>query len=102
MSDINHAPSIERNSFGLVSSVVNNNEPYSTTHSGSFYIGIDLETYAAASKDQIFAGYNSNTEDIFCVLNFAANASTPTVRFDAFAQYDQVIIFENGTSYVKF
>jgi hypothetical protein len=102
MSDINHQPSIEKASYSLATSVANANEPYSTSHSGSFYIGIDLETYAAASKDSIFAGYNSNTEDIFCVLNYAAQAAQTTVRFDAFAQYDQVIIFENGTSYVKF
>jgi hypothetical protein len=102
MSDINHQPSIEKVSYSLATSVANANEPYSTSHSGSFYIGIDLETYAAASKDSIFAGYNSNTEDIFCVLNYAAQAAQTTVRFDAFAQYDQVIIFENGTSYVKF
>ena len=102
MSDTNHQPSIEKASYTLATSAVNANEPYSTVNSGSFYIGIDLETYAAASKDSIFAGYNSNTEDIFCVLNFAAQAAATTVRFDAFAQFDQVIIFENGTSYVKF
>jgi len=102
MSDTNHQPSIEKASYTLATSAANANEPYSTVNSGSFYIGIDLETYAAASKDSIFAGYNSNTEDIFCVLNYAAQAAQTTVRFDAFAQFDQVIIFENGTSYVKF
>jgi hypothetical protein len=102
MSDINHQPSIEKASYILATSAANANEPYSTINSGSFYIGIDLETYAAASKDSIFAGYNSNTEDIFCVLNYAAQAAATTVRFDAFAQFDQVIIFENGTSYIKF
>ena len=49
-----------------------------------------------------FAGYNSNTEGIFCVLNFAAKATATTVSFDAFAQFDKVIIFENSTCYVNF
>ena len=102
MSDLDHHPSIERRSYTLQTSVANANEPYSNINSGSFYIGIDLETYAASQKDNLFAGYNSNTEDIFCVLNFAAQGDATTVRFDAFAQFDEVIIFENSTCYVKF
>ena len=102
MSDLGHQPSIDRNSYVLGSSIVNANEPYSNINSGSFYIGIDLESYAAAQKDTLFAGYNSNTEDIFGVLDFAAQGAATTVRFDAFAQFDEVIIFENSTCYVKF
>jgi len=102
MSDLTHTPSIEKASYTLVNSVANANEPYSTSNSGSFYIGIDLETYAASQKDSIFAGYNSNTEDIFLVMDFPAQAGATTVRFDAFAQFDEVILFENSTCYVKF
>ena len=102
MSDINHHPSIEKVSYGLVTSSANAAEPYSNINSGSFYIRIDLETYAASQKDSIFAGYNSNTEDIFCVLNYAAQAGPTTVRFDSFAQFDEVIIFENSTCFIKF
>jgi hypothetical protein len=102
MSDLGHHPSIEKASYTLQTSTGNTNEPYSTINSGSFYIGIDLETYAASQKDTIFAGYNSNTEDIFCVIDFAAQGAATTVRFDAFAQFDEVIIFENSTCYVKF
>jgi len=102
MSDLTHTPSIEKASYTLVNSVANANEPYSNINSGSFYIGIDLETYAASQKDNIFAGYNSNTEDIFLVMDFPAQANATTVRFDSFAQFDEVIIFENSTCYVKF
>jgi hypothetical protein len=101
LSDINHQPSIELASYTLQDSV-QNTDPISSSNSGSFYIGLDVENYAGASKDSIFAGYNSNTDDIFCVLNFNAQGSATTVRFDAFALFDEVVVFENGTAYVKF
>ena len=101
LSDINHQPSIELASYTLQDSVANT-DPISSVNSGSFYIGLDVENYAGASKDSIFAGYNSNTDDIFCVLNFNAQGSATTVRFDAFALFDEVVVFENGTAYVKF
>ena len=72
-----------------------------TTQSGSYYIGIDLELFSAASKDYIFAGFNSNTSDIFCVMNFLSGAAL-NLRFDSFALFDQVIAFENNTAFVKF
>lgn len=100
LADLNHHPSIDKFSYTLNAStaVV---EPISGISSGSFYIGIDVENYAGSSKDSIFAGYNSNTEDIFLVANFTAPAAI-TARFDAFALFDEVVVFENGTAYVKF
>ena len=71
-------------------------------NSGSFYIGLDLENYAASDRSKIFAGYNSNTDDIYAVLQFLNAANAATVRFDAFALFDEVVIFENNTCYVKF
>jgi hypothetical protein len=71
-------------------------------NSGSFYIGLDLENYAGSSKDNIFAGYNSNTDDIYCVMDFAAQGAATTVRFDSFALFDTVVVFENNTAYIKF
>jgi hypothetical protein len=35
-------------------------------------------------------------------MTFAAQAANTTVRFDAFAMFDQVLVFENNTAYVKF
>ena len=64
---------------------------------------MDLENYAGSSKDTIFAGYNSNTEDIFLVASFnntTGGALTP--RLDSFALFDEIIVFENGTCYTKF
>ena len=100
MSDLSHQPSIEKTSYTLQDSVVH--DATGSTNSGSFYIGLDLENYSNAPKDSIFAGYNSNTDDIYAIMNFNAQGSATTVRFDAFALFDEVVVFENNTAYVKF
>ena len=100
MSDLSYTPSIEKASYSLVASLANN--AGGSVHSGSFYIGLDLENYATAPKDTIFAGYNSNTDDIYAIMTFPAQGGAVNVRFDAFALFDEVIVFENGTAYSKF
>ena len=100
MSDLSYQPSIEKASYSLVASVANN--AGGSVHSGSFYIGLDLENYATAPKDTIFAGYNSNTDDIYAIMTFPAQGGVVNTRFDAFALFDEVIVFENGTAYVRF
>lgn len=99
MSDMNYQPSIENFSYALSSS--STVDLLGTTSSGSFYLGIDLENYPNASKDTMFAGYNSSTDDIFAIMNFTAPASY-TARFDAYALLDEVIVFQNNTCFVKF
>ena len=99
ISDINHQPSIEYASYTLTDSVASGHTDQSF-NSGSFYIGLDLENYASADKSSIFAGYNSNTDDIYAVLTHTNTSSTATVRYDAFALFDEVIVFENNTAYV--
>jgi hypothetical protein len=90
------APPTAGSLFPTASSISNNN-------SGSFYVGLDLENYCAASKDGIFSGYNSNTDDIFWVPTFqTVIAGNPQMRFDAFACFDQVVIFQDNTAFVKF
>jgi hypothetical protein len=132
LADLNHQPSIEKFSYQLANSVAYNSiaaqglgssttftvtidgvGTVSNCNSGSFYAGIDLENYSAASKTSIFSGYNSNTDDIFWQPTFApianANAvsgigaagSTLTVRLDAFANYDCVVVFQDNTAYTK-
>jgi len=40
---------------------------------------------------------------IYAVLTHTNTSSTATVRYDAFALFDEVIVFENNTgAYVKF
>lgn len=106
ISDLNHHPSIEKASYSLNASVANSvaleTNGGSTSSSGSFYIGLDLENYASASKENIFAGWNSNTDDIYCVMNFKGNlTAVPAMRFDAFANFDCVLVVDNNTAYVK-
>ena len=112
MGDLNHQPSIEYSSYTQDTAPANAGDAsvgfatpsysVSNVNSGSFYVGLDLENYANSDKSSIFSGWNSNTDDIYFVPSFAANAGTPTVRFDAFALFDTVLVFENGTAYVKY
>lgn len=128
ISDLQHQPSIEKFSYQLYNSTTStaaaqnlgSNAAYTVTidggtsalyptalgvsnnNSGSFYVGLDLENYCAASKDGIFSGYNSNTDDIFWVPTFNTVLSGVNMRFDAFACFDQVVIFQDGTAFVKF
>ena len=117
ISDLHFNPSIRKSSYMITSSTANtvaleaNNA--SNIISGSFYVGIDLENYTAAPKDTIFAGMNTNTDDIFFIGNYntsagsltnytGANLATTTVRFDAYATFDCVLVCENGTCFVRF
>jgi len=105
ISDVLYTPSIEKTSYNLSSSSafdLTTDPDYNAELSGSFYIGLDLENYTNASKDAIFAGYNTNTDDIFLVANFTTGNSTGNVRFDAYAMFDALLIVENGTAYVKY
>ena len=70
--------------------------------SGSFYIGIDLENYVGSDKTNVYSGWNSNTDDIYAIMNFKANAGASVVRFDAFAMFDCCLVFKNGTAYCRY
>ena len=104
---LNYQPSIERTAYSQADNtalaIANEANGATTAGSGSLYIGIDLENYVNANKDNIFAGFNSNTDDIFAIMNFAGYAGgAATVRFDAFAMFDTCVVFENGTCYVRY
>lgn len=109
ISDINQQPSIEKTSYTLVSSLNTNTtldtaSSVSYQYSGSFYIGIDLENYANSDKTQIFSGYNTNTSDIYCMIDFGtqAGATSANCRLDAYCNFDAVIVCQNDTCYVRF
>ena len=80
----------------------------SSVNSGSFYVSLDLENYANSDKTQIFAGWNSSTDDIYYIPTFRTSATNGiitavvTARFDAFALFDSLLVFENNTAYVKY
>jgi len=112
IADIHYTPSIERYSYTLDADggEAYTNETQFTTSSitsGSFFVGIDLENYTAAPKETIFAGMNTNTDDIYFVGNYnnttqTAGNNNSTCRFDAFANFDCVLVCENNIAYVKF
>ena len=104
MSNLDHHPSIEKTTYTLdVSPQANSSLLMTNTSSGSFYIGIDLENYANSSnyKESVFSGYNSNTDDTYCVINLTPAVAT-NLRLDAFALFDEVIVFENNTAFCRF
>jgi hypothetical protein len=132
ISDLNHQPSIEKFSYQLPNSnayntassqgigasstftvSVDSATSVSNANSGAFYAGIDLENYSDASKNSIFSGYNSNTDDIFwqptfnptanstAISGIGANGATYNLRLDAFANYDCVVVFQDNTAYTK-
>ena len=100
MSDLNHHPAIDNFSYTLQDSTANAHNILNV-NSGSFFIGMDLESYAN-THDQLFQGWNSTTDDIFLIANFAAQGSNTNTRFDAFSNFDTVILCENNTCYVKY
>jgi len=106
VGDYNHQPSIDRNSYQLATSNAYSAETASyllnSNSSGSYYIGIDLENYPNANKSEIFSGINTNTDDIFLVVNYTTPAANVAPRFDTFANFDSVFVARNGTAFVQF
>lgn len=109
ISDINQQPSIEKASYSLVSSLntaalLDSATSVSYQQSGSYYIGFDAETYANSPKESIYTGLNTNTSDIYCMMDFGTQTGTTAAncRFDAYCNFDCVLICENGTAYVRF
>ena len=104
ISDLNHEPSINFYNYNSELIPVANAEAAaaiaSSTKSNCFALGFDVETYSNSNKDKIFAGMNTLNSDIFWNINFAAQGVATNVKFDFYALYDQVIMFENGMTRV--
>lgn len=104
LSDLNHEPSINFYNYNSELAPVANNEGATAltgnTKSNCFALGFDVETYSNSNKDKIFAGMNTLNSDIFWTLNFPIAAANYNVRFDFYALFDQVIMFENGMTRV--
>ena len=111
MSDNYHSPAIDKFSYTLgastaeVANTGNLSYPHSiqrgNTTSGSFCVGLDLESFSNADKSSIFSGYNTNTDDIFLTLNYGT-ATPDQLRIDSFALFDQVLVCANSTAFVRF
>jgi hypothetical protein len=102
VADMQLQPSIDSTAFQLnAPNTVAGLVEASTEDSGAFLIGIDLEIYQNADKASIFAGTNTNTSDIFSIINYYS-AGAITVLQTAFACYDQVLVYENGVCYSRY
>ena len=102
IADLQLQPSIDNTAFSLnLPNTVAGLVEASTEDSGSFLVGIDMEVYQNADKASIFAGTNTNTSDIFAIINYFTSSAT-TVLQTAFASYDQVLVYENGVCYARY
>lgn len=104
LADLQNQPSINNDAFVLDAPV-----PVTTlngsylTNSGGMLVGIDLEIYQNADKASIFSGTNTNTSDIFAIMNYYQSSGvTLTLLQTAFACYDQVLVYENGVCYARY
>lgn len=104
LADLQVQPSIDNTAFSLnLPQTAAGLIQASTEDSGSFLIGIDMEVYQNADKASIFAGTNTNTSDIFAIINYyQATGAAITVLQTAFACYDQVLVYENGVCYARY
>ena len=102
LADLQLQPSIDNTAFSLnAPNTIAGLTEASTEDSGAFLIGIDMEIYQNADKASIFAGTNTNTSDIFSIINYYS-AGAITVLQTAFACYDQVLVYENGVCYARY
>jgi hypothetical protein len=102
LADLNLQPSVDLVSYALdVPNTIASAGDASLLDSGSFVIGIDTEIYQNADKASIFSGTNTNTSDIFYIANFTP-AGNVTILQTAFANYDQVLVYENGVCYARY
>jgi hypothetical protein len=102
LADLSLQPSIDLVSYSLdVPNTIASSGDASLLDSGSFVIGIDTEIYQNADKASIFSGTNTNTSDIFFIANYTP-AGNVTILQSAYANYDQVLVFENGVCYSRY
>jgi hypothetical protein len=106
VSDINHCPTMNMYSYNRITNVANTETAAmmsNTSISGNFLLGIDVETYANANKDEIFSGLNTTTSDIFWQFQYGGvYGGVANLRYDFFSLYDSLLVCENNTCYVKF
>ena len=105
VSDVNHETNISfeaynKNVSAAITSAV---APATEVYVGSFYVGIDLESYSNTSNDTIYSGMNTSSDDIFFVPRFSsANGANTSVRVDSYALFDQLILIQNGQVSVNY
>jgi hypothetical protein len=103
LSDMNYQPSIDSTSFSqnVAAAMAASAGGAATTESGAFLIGLDCETYQNVDKTGIFAGMDTTTSDIFVTMQYGTVGAATTMLYNAFACFDNVIVFENGAAYSR-
>ena len=105
VSDVNHETNISFEAYNknVSAAITGAGAPATEAYVGSFYVGIDLESYSNTSNDTIYSGMNTSSDDIFFVPRFGAlNAANTSVRVDSYALYDQLILIQNGQVSVNY
>jgi hypothetical protein len=79
------------------------NQAVLTTNSyqNAFAIGQELESWANRS-DILISGMNTLASQIFFEANIASTGPTVAYTFDFFANYDHILVLQNGLLSVKF
>lgn len=104
LADVGYQPSIDVGAFTVPydQSAIDTYIEGVTANSGSFLVGIDLESYMGADKSSVFAGMNTNTSDIFFQPVHAGLGAATQCYYTAFANFDTVVVAENGVAYVRY
>jgi hypothetical protein len=103
VADINYQPSVDIDAYNFDAPVAITTYNHGQTfNSGSFLVGIDLESYQNSDKSTIFAGMNTNTSDIFYQPTHLYTGTNTQCYYCAFANFDSVLVCENGVAYVRF
>jgi hypothetical protein len=106
VSDVNHETNIIRLSYekDRPAALTALDTPSTETYVGSFYVGLDLESYSNANiSDGVYTGVNTSNDDIFFVPRFgSSNNANTSVRVDSYALYDQLILINNGQVSVNY
>jgi hypothetical protein len=104
IADLQNQPSINNEAYSLDAPVAVTTLPGSyLTNSGGFLVGIDTEVFQNVDKSSIFAGTNTNTSDIFAIMNYyQSSGASVTLLQTAFACFDQVLVMENGVMYARY
>lgn len=104
LADVGYQPSIDLGAFTVAydQSPIDTYIEGVTANSGSFLVGIDLESYQNADKGAIFAGMNTNTSDIFFQPVHSGLTGATQCYYTAFANFDSVVVAENGVAYVRY
>lgn len=103
VSDVNQECSINNVQYSMDNpSDMAGAEGAGASITGSFYVGIDMESYSNTSLDTVYTGTNTSNDDIFFVPRFNAQTNATNIRIDAYALYDQLILIQNGACTVNY